>query len=93
MQFKSVLFLSLMATLGSVAAVDWKCPPVKSDKYCGAHKGGVCNLVELAKGQIGGQCASTEPDHKCCDTTKLTINLDIVPCDQYRDQCTDPIPQ
>ncbi|KAH9451042.1 hypothetical protein MJO28_009480 [Puccinia striiformis f. sp. tritici] len=91
MQLKSVLFLSLMATLGSVAAVDWKCPAVKSDKYCGARKGAACYLVELAKGQIDGQCASTEPDHKCCDTTKLSFHFDVVPCNQFKDDCTDPI--
>ncbi|KAI9619565.1 hypothetical protein H4Q26_014334 [Puccinia striiformis f. sp. tritici PST-130] len=36
MHFNSVLFLSLMATLGNVAAVDWDCDLGRHEKYCGA---------------------------------------------------------
>ncbi|POW17133.1 hypothetical protein PSHT_06488 [Puccinia striiformis] len=48
-----------MATLGSVAAEDWKCPGDKPNKYCGHEQG--------TSEEPGGVCASTEPDHKCCN--------------------------
>ncbi|KAI7958448.1 hypothetical protein MJO29_006665 [Puccinia striiformis f. sp. tritici] len=89
MHFNSVLFLSLMATLGNVAAVDWDCDLGRHEKYCGAkvQSSGTstCYLFPRDGAQVNGECYSFYPDHKCCNKSALEfVSRSQVPTLHFR---------
>ncbi|KAI9614971.1 hypothetical protein KEM48_005884 [Puccinia striiformis f. sp. tritici PST-130] len=83
MQFKLVSFFSLMATLGSFVAADWKCPEGK-DAYCGHREEDVCALELFEAYQVAGKCDWAVPDHKCCKSDELAFDEIFVPCGEFK---------
>ncbi|KAI7954140.1 hypothetical protein MJO28_006687 [Puccinia striiformis f. sp. tritici] len=70
---KSILFLSLMAALGNVAAITWRCGHDKPNQYCGDDFEGIsCHAVPLTNNQ---KCPGGKPIHKCCSDQLKYIDV------------------
>ncbi|KAH9468232.1 hypothetical protein Pst134EA_011859 [Puccinia striiformis f. sp. tritici] len=88
---KSILFLSLMAALGNVAAITWRCGHDKPNQYCGDDFEGIsCHAVPLTNNQ---KCPGGKPIHKCCSDQLKYIDkgIGLVDCSEYNSQCEVPI--
>ncbi|KAH9441364.1 hypothetical protein Pst134EA_029381 [Puccinia striiformis f. sp. tritici] len=86
MPVKSILLLSVMATLGSFVAA-FGCGDGLT-AYCG-HKQGAACVLELFSDQIGGSCSPDVEQQRCCNTDSLHLVGHRVGCPQF-DACKAP---
>ncbi|KAI9624190.1 hypothetical protein KEM48_009088 [Puccinia striiformis f. sp. tritici PST-130] len=70
MPVKSILLLSVMATLGSFVAAFGCASGLTA--YCGHKQGAACNLETFAS-QLGGSCRADIEQQRCCNTDSLSF--------------------